>query len=335
MGKPDITHKSFFENAEWFADLMNAAFFGGEQILDADELLPEDGAVRKADTMITVERLRDVVKKQTKEGITYAVYVLENQTTVDYAMLVRIMVEESLLYDKQVKKIRKQNKERYENKLKDDEYIGGFQSTDQLVPVFTLVVYWGDKVWDAKTDLRDLVSIPPVNPIMQKRMRDLISNYQIKVFDLNKVEDFSAFKTTLRTVFEFYSYRRNKEGLKEYLEKHQTEVKLLDEESRFLLSTIVKEKRLLKQLKMTDMSQENDKEDKNMCQAIQEMIDDGREEGIQIGRAESIIFILNQKGSLSENVLKRINDEKNNDILKKWLLLAINAECISDFEKEM
>ena len=74
MGKTDITHKSFFENAEWFADLMNAAFFGGEAILDAKELLPEDGAIQKADEEVTVERLRDVVNKQTKDGSTFALF---------------------------------------------------------------------------------------------------------------------------------------------------------------------------------------------------------------------------------------------------------------------
>ena len=74
MGKTDVAHKSFFEDAEWFADLMNAAFFGGEEILNAKELLREDGAVQKADEGAVMERLRDVVKKHTKDGSTFALF---------------------------------------------------------------------------------------------------------------------------------------------------------------------------------------------------------------------------------------------------------------------
>lgn len=339
MGKKDITQKSFFENAEWFADLMNAAFFGGDEILVAEELLPEDGAVQKADAEAVAERLRDVVKKQTKDGSTFALYVLENQATVDYAMLIRIMVEESLTYDRQVKAIRKRNKEKYGNVLKEDEFICGFRRKDRLAPVFTLVVYWGDKEWDAKTALQELVAIPASNYNMEERMRALIPNYRIKVFDLNNTKDFSCFKTALRTVFEFYSYRKDKEGLKEYLNTHHEEVKELDAESRFLLGTITKEKRLLKELKKEQEKEYGKKEEENMCQAIQEMIDEGRDEGRAEGKAEgkaeSIIFLLNQKGKISKNAEERIMGERDNDTLIKWLLLAANTDSISAFETAM
>ena len=279
MGKKDIIHKSFFENADWFADLMNATFFGGEEIVTAKELLPEDGAVQKADGDAVMERLRDVVKKHTKDGSTYAIYVLENQVTVDYAMLIRIMVEESLTYDKQIKEIRKQNKEKYGNVLKEDEFICGFRRKDRLSPIFTMVLYWGDKEWDAAVSLRDIVSMPTVNETSEVNIEELIPNYRIKVLDLNNVKDFSVFKTTLRTVFEFYSYRKDKDGLKEYLATHRNEVKALDEESRFLLSTITKEQRLLEQLKKEQDKEFEKKGEVDMCQAIQEMIDEGREEG--------------------------------------------------------
>lgn len=278
MGKADIAHKSFFENAEWFADLMNAAFFGGEEILDAKELLPEDGAVQKADEGAVMERLRDVVKKHTKDGSTFALYVLENQVIVDYTMLIRIMVEESLTYDRQVKEIRKRNKEAYGNILKGDEFICGFRRNDRLAPVFTLVLYWGDKEWNAVTSLRDMVAVPAADYNFAERIRELIPNYRIQVFDLNKVKDFGCFKTTLRTVFEFYSHRKSTEELKTYLSSHEPEVRGLDDESRFLLATMIKEKRLKKQL-LKKIEQGKEKEDDDMCEAIQGMIDEGKEEG--------------------------------------------------------
>lgn len=285
-----------------------------------------------------MERLRDVVKKYTKDGSTFALYVLENQATVDYAMLIRIMVEESLTYDRQVKEIRRRNKEKYGNILKDDEFVCGFRGKDRLAPVFTLVVYWGDKEWDAVTSLRDMVAIPAANANMEEQMRELVPNYRIRVLDLNNVKDFSAFRTGLRTIFEFYSCRKDKERLKEYLVTHREDVRVLDEESRFLLGTITKEKRLLERLNR-ERNKEFEKKENDMCQAIQEMIDEGREEGILIGKAEgkaeSIVYLLNQKGELSKKVKERIEKEKDSDILAKWLLLAASAESITAFEETM
>ncbi len=342
MGKTDITQKSFFENAEWFADLMNAAFFGGKEILVAEELLPEDGAVQKADAEAVTERLRDVVKKQTKDGSTFALYVLENQATVDYAMLIRIMVEESLTYNKQVKEIRRRNKEKYGNVLKEDEFVCGFRRKDRLAPVFTLVVYWGDKEWDAKTSLHELVAIPAANYNMEERMRELIPNYRIKVFDLNNTKDFSSFKTALRTVFEFYSHRKSTEELKEYLSSHEPEVRGLDEESRFLLTTIIKEKRLKKRF-LKEAEQGKKKEEENMCEAIQGMIDEGREEGIQIGRvegkaegkADALILILNSKGELAAETITKIREQMDITILERWILLALDCVSVKQFETAM
>ena len=290
MGKTDITHKSFFEKAEWFADLMNAAFFGGEEILDAKELLPEDAAIQKADEEVTVERLRDVVKKQTKDGKTYAVYVLENQSTVDYGMIIRIMMEESIAYDRQIKEIRRKNRTKNSSAYSNDEFVCGLRHNNRLAPVFTLVLYWGDTEWNAATSLRDMVDISTDDATLQERLLDLIPNYQIKIFDLNKVKDFSCFKTTLRTVFEFYSHRKSTEELKAYLSTHESEVRGLDKESRFLLTTIIKEKRLKTQL-LKKVRQGKEKEDDDMCEAIQGMIDEGKAEGKAEGQNRMLLLL--------------------------------------------
>ena len=67
------------------------------------------------------------------------------------------------------------------------------------------------------------------------------------------------------------------EELKEYLLSHESEVRGLDEESRFLLTTMIKEKRLKKQF--LKKAEPKEKEVDDMCEAIQGMIDEGKEEG--------------------------------------------------------
>jgi len=49
---------------------MNVAFFDGEVILTAEELLQENSVLQKADENAVIERIRDVVKKHTKDGIS-------------------------------------------------------------------------------------------------------------------------------------------------------------------------------------------------------------------------------------------------------------------------
>lgn len=96
MGVKDITQKAFFTDDKRFADLMNAVCFAGRKIIKPEELISVSEYVRRADEVAILERVCDVVKKQTRDGSIYAIYALENQETVDYRMLVRVMLEESL-----------------------------------------------------------------------------------------------------------------------------------------------------------------------------------------------------------------------------------------------
>ncbi len=278
MGVRDITQKEFFANEERFADLVNAICFRGREIVRPEELTTEPESVRKADEMAILERTCDVVRKQAKNGVIYAIYALENQDKVDYRMLVRVMVEESLAYDKQSKSIAKINKIRHEG-MTGDEYVAGFRKGDKLTPVYTIVVYWGDKEWDEAKSLRELVDIPEENEALRQEMLQMLPDYRIKVFDLNKEKDFSVFGETLRTVFEFYANHNNAVAMREYMDTHQDEMEALDRESKFFLATMLGQKKLRKELlKKTEKG-----EDEDMCKAIDDMIKEGELRGIEIG----------------------------------------------------
>ncbi len=337
MGKLDITQKSFFENAEHFADLMNGVYFGGKPVLKAEELTSVNSVLQKADEEVALEKLRDVVKMQTKDGRVFALYVLENQYRIDYSMLVRIMVEESLEYENQVKAIRKRNKEKYRNVLSPDEYLYGFRKRDRLYPIHTLVLYWGDKEWDAIDSLRELTTISVDDTNMEQCVAALVPDYRIRVYDLNKVEDFSDFRTTLRTLFEFYSKRKDVKELKEYMKRNEPEIRKLDKDSRFLLATLIKEKRLV--IELQKQEEQKEKEEEGVCKAIDDMIEEGRMEGMNAGRikgkVENVLELLEDVGQLSESLKKRISEETNLENLSKWLKLAARSKTIADFEAAM
>ena len=296
MSKKDITQKNYFDDNVRFADFMNAVCFHGRQVLKPEELESVPTAVLKADKQAVMERLCDVIKKQTRDGTVYAVYVMENQETVDYGMLVRIMTEESLLYDKQRKEIMKRNRNSLsDNELDSDapqeetlltngEFLSGFRKTDRLTPVYTTVIYWGDKEWDAASSLRELIDFPEMDGELKEELLKKIPDYRIEVYDLNKETDFAAFQTNLKTVFEFYSHKNEKKELRDYMDTHKEEVEKLDDESKFFLSTMLGQKKLGNELlKQSTIN----KEERSMCKAIDDMIEDGREEGRAEGRAEA------------------------------------------------
>lgn len=313
MGVVDITQKEYFTDKERFADFVNSVHFNGRRVVKAEELTDVPETVRKADKEAVLERTCDVVKKCTKDGTVFAIFVMENQKTVDYRMPVRVMLEESLRYDSQIKQIAKKNLEEIKNSedtepMNDGEFLYGFRKSDRLKPVYTMVVYWGEGEWDGATSLRELVEIPEEDEELHQMMLEMLPDYKIRVYDLNKEKDFTAFQTNLKTVFEFYSRHQDAGALKEYIDEHREEVDDLDRESKFFLSKILRDRDLAKVLKNRETKKGRKKEEASMCKAIDDLREMSRQEGIAQGRAElkaeledvraekeHIIFLLQQK----------------------------------------
>ena len=92
--KPDTILKNFWRDNGHFADLFNAVFFNGEQVLKPQDLTEADTDVS---SMLkfnghaeTVQKILDVVKK-TAYGVDFVLWGLENQAKIHYAMPLRHM----------------------------------------------------------------------------------------------------------------------------------------------------------------------------------------------------------------------------------------------------
>lgn len=72
-----------------------------------------------------------------------------------------------------------------------------------------------------------------------------------------------------------------------------------------------------------------------MCQAIQELIDEGRGEGKIEGKIESILELLLDIGEISNSLSDKISAETDEDVLRRWLKLAGKSNDIKEFEKAM
>ena len=210
-------------------------------------------------------------------GIHLMILACENQEKIHYAMPVRTMLYDGLSYAEQIRQLKKKRKKG--EKVSADEFLSGMKKDDKLYPVSTLVFYYGDKPWDGSVDLHGLLK-KSENPELEEKIKTLIPNYHINLLDVNQIEDTSVYKTDLQTILEMIKYRQDKESMQKYVQEHEGYFRHVDRDTYNVLRV------LLKAEKQMDEIKNQEKEEVDMCQALQEIFDDGRNEGFMQGREQ-------------------------------------------------
>lgn len=176
MGKKDITQKRLEDYSDIFADIINALIFNGQEIVKENELktvvakntyTTEEGDIHEIE--------RDVAKSWNQNIIHLCLFGLENQTTIDKTMPLRIICYDGASYKTQLT-----------NKIKP-------------YPVFTFVLYTGTKTkWNKPLKLSDCFKIKP-------ELTPFFHNYEIKVFNLAWLsdEEIMNFKSEFRNFVEY------------------------------------------------------------------------------------------------------------------------------------
>jgi putative transposase len=328
MGKYDTCMKEFLQNKDRFADLFNGCCFQGRQIIRAEDLreasenyvitdkrLP--GKTRQKDTEI----IRDV-KMVLGSGMVLQVLAVENQSYIDYAMPVRCMGYDAAEYRRQLKE-RKQERRllmNSENRPKNpavsmDETLSGILSSDRLHPVYTLCLYSGTEPWDGPRKLSDMMAFDPQN----KNLQSLFEEYHLHLFCINEQYVFDAFRSDLKPLFQAINCRNNKKKMIELM-KDET-YSHLNEDTWDAIAVMTDNAAMLQKKDL--YKTENQKEEFNMCQALQELMQDERNEGRIEGRNEGKI---EDQKIVIRNMINR--GYKTEDIC------AI-AECNPAFVKEV
>lgn len=73
----------------------------------------------------------------------------------------------------------------------------------------------------------------------------------------------------------------------------------------------------------------------SMCTALEEMIKDGELRGELRGKAESVLELLRELGTVSDELRNKIMAEKNMEVLNAWLKKAARAESVKQFQSEI
>ena len=275
MGKSDTALSTWLGDERRFADLYNGSVFQGTQMVKAEDLKPEKENFKeliedKNGILNQIERNRDIVMKW-DNGIHLMILACENQEKIHYAMPVRTMLYDSLSYVEQIRGLKK--KQGNTERITSDEFLSGMKKDDKLYPVSTLVFYYGDRPWDGSVDLHGLLK-KSENPELEEMIRKLIPNYHINLLDVNQIEDASVYKTDLQTILEMLKYRQDKERM----QKHEGYFRHVDRDTYNVLRVLLKAEKQMNEIK------NQEKEEVDMCQALQEIFDDGRNEGFIQGR---------------------------------------------------
>ena len=274
--KQDPILKNFWRDNDRFADLFNAALFGGRTFLHPEDLTEADTDVSSLlkfnGHAETIQKVFDIVKK-TAHGIDFIIWGLENQSKIHYAMPLRHMIEDAFSYFKEYNEIVSKNRKN-KNFSSSDEFLSGFKKSDRLHPVISLCVYYGEDPWDGPLCLTDMLNVP-------ENLESLVSNYKMNLIQVRDSESLHFQHPDVATVFDISRslYNKDYDKIRSYYSEENQD---FSPELGIVIGAITESKKLIEYA----LEAEHDGGEFNMCRALDELIDEGRQEGLRAGRRE-------------------------------------------------
>lgn len=271
--------KDYMADNHIFADAFNYFIYDGKQVIKPEKIHSLDTTMISvpygADGVgVPAQKYRDMLKGLNVKQDDSAVYLLlgiENQSDIHYAMPVKNMVYDALQYAAQVEKAAKAHREILKVKDKDKqdkqptsgEYLTGFYKEDRLLPVITLVVYFGPEIWDGPTSLHEMFSVD------EAEILSLVPDYKLNLIaPANMTKDeMDRLTTDLREVLLFIKYSKDKTRLAELM-KADERFKSLDHKAVRVINAVTN----------LNVKVKESESEVNMCIAIDEMCEDARTE---------------------------------------------------------
>lgn len=298
MGKVDIATKQYMSHRDVIADVFNFYIYDGRQVIKPEKLQKIDTAEVALpygnDAEIAVQKLRDNIMLWTMamdDKAAYAVLGIENQDKIHYAMAVKNMLYDALQYAKQVEEAKRSyrnglNKKRI--KLNSEEFLSGLKKADRLMPVITLVVYFGDKDWDGAKSIHEMLSVD------DDELLSYVPNYKINLIEPAKIsdEDYDKFKTDVGSVLQFIKHQSDEDG--SWI-KGKTRFKYVEKEAVELINLITGSK----------ITGEDKEEVVDMCRAWENSINNAMREGMREGELKGKIEILYEECNMSIHDIAR------------------------------
>lgn len=279
MKSKNAVSKNYLSDVRRFTEVCNNELFGGKDFLNPEnmrELNPEERLVQglRPKELKVLEKYRDVLKIYNNQ-IIFLILGIENQADVNFAMPLRQMLYDVLKYEGQRSAIEREHREKKD--LGGAEYISGMGSTDRLIPVVSLVVYWGTAPWNGARTLHEMLDIPP--DLYQ--YKSIINDYRMNLLEIRNMENLDDYSGELKALFGFVRYQKDKEALRRFVDENAGIFRSLTPETVQAISVLGNARELERYLE----KEQREEEGIDMCQALEDMILDGKSEGKAEGQA--------------------------------------------------
>ncbi len=297
----DVSLKTFWRDNEHFADLFNATVFNGKQVLKPDKLTEMDtdvsATIHSKSYNESITRNRDVVKKMS-DGVEFNILGLEIQDKTHYAMPLRTMTYDALGYIKEYNDIKKHHKLNKDSFSSHEEFLSGINKSDRFHPIITLVLYYGESLWDGPTCLSDMMISMPDN------IKAYFSDYKLNLVQILDSDKYTFYNEDVKDVFNIIRniYNDDFDSIYREYESRNVDIDVME-----LICNITSVPKLMDLC--TDTEQGGTV---NMCEAMKrfqaECESKGMKEGIDSEKVNSIISML-EFGITKEQILTRYTKE--------------------------
>ena len=317
MHDKDHAAKVLFGNSEAVANLVNEAFFQGDNFFLPEHFhpLPAEAFMLEAEhgkgarpAGIVADALWQY---DTGSGShDKLLIIMEFQSKVNYFMPGRLFVEAALNINAQRREIDMKREAEWGRRgyASSKEYLSRFRKGDRIVKPLAVVVYFGEGEWDGPLNLNDMACpLPPELAAFDYDMR-------VPVVDLDKIpiEKVLCFEQNLKLVLLYGKGRKDPELL----------MRILAGEPGFRrMPRVVAE--LIQALFHTKIEIPKEQEEIDMCLAEELMIKEGerkgREEGERKGREEG------RKEGMQESAERYIQMCRNTNTSQTEMLSVLKS----------
>ena len=245
MKEKDITEKKLLSYNDVFADVINGTIFEGKEVVKSEELTDANPVTQfKDDKNTHREQIRDVAKLWEKKGVIFSFIGIENQTSLDRDMILRVISYDGATYKNQI-------------------------GNEHIYPVFTIVIYWGKNEWKAPTTLKERIECPT-------EIIDVVSDYKFKLIDMARLsdEEIDKFRDDFKFIAGILSKKRN-------YRPHDLDIKH-PEEVLDLLDAVLHDDRF-KKIKSEIIRIKTEGREVDMCEFLDELEKRGMEKGMEKG----------------------------------------------------
>ena len=276
MGQKDLSEKILVAYDNVFADIVNVLMFNGQEKIRPEELEDRGAKAFYKENGMLHEMERDVVKRWRKGEVRFACIGIENQTTADPDMTLRVIGYDGAAYRVQLSE-EKKRQERY--------------------PVVTIVLYFGyDKKWDKPLHLLEKLTVP-------EGFDPYVNDYKVNLFQVAWLTDeqVEMFQSDFKVVADYFVQKRKNNSYT----PTKTEIKHVEAVLQ-LLSVMEHDDRFAEAIYKADGGKV-----KNMCDVLDIAEQRGEQRGEARGAKTVIDLIRRLLNGEDESAIRKsgVNDE--------------------------